>query len=595
MAETTLLLPPPLHDRRDDVALRLQRGAGELAGRLARALGTNHPAAGFLTGLADTAANTVAPQQPVRQPVDRLAAALRLEAVELDLLVLAGLSDEHEGLAALLRELHPNGLPHATSGLAALLAEAGLLPGLPGGPAGRRHMRRLLTDSPLVRSGALRLSGGAFWERSLTMADGLWAALQAEPGWPPGVTEVDNSSAGERPASELADAVRAIGRGDRVLVIAAAVDTATSAGRLAALLDRAGTPAVALRLDRTDTATMAAGWLAAAAAGRTPVFAATEPLGSWPDIAAPIVLATAAELPRSGRHVLHVAVPVERGARRPVVPDGGTRVVPSAGWDDLVLPQPAVGQLQEAVSRVRHGDVVLDRWGFLPGRPGRRGVRLLFCGPPGTGKTLAAEVLAGAIGRELLIVDLSRTVSKWIGETEKNLAAAFDAAERGDYVLLFDEADALFARRTEVGDARDRYANLETSYLLSRLSWFDGVAVLATNLRQNLDVAFGRRLEFVIPFDLPGPDERRRLWRAHLPCAAPLAADVELDQLAAFYPISGALIRNAALGAAYLAADQDEPIGAGHFAHAVHREYRKAGLAYPGPLPDAVPKESSCP
>jgi SpoVK/Ycf46/Vps4 family AAA+-type ATPase len=279
------------------------------------------------------------------------------------------------------------------------------------------------------------------------------------------------------------------------------------------------------------------------------------------------------------------------------VPDGGTRIVPSTGWDDLVLPDPARDQLREAVARVRHGDVVLDRWGFLNGRPGRRGLRLLFSGPPGTGKTLAAEVLAGAIGRELLVVDLSRTVSKWIGETEKNLAAAFDAAERGDYVLLFDEADALFARRTEVGDARDRYANLETSYLLSRLSWFDGVAVLATNLRQNLDVAFGRRLEFVVPFDQPDGAQRRRLWRVHLPPSAPLGADVDLDQVADFYPMSGALIRNAALAAAYLAADAGAPIGAEHLSRAIHREYLKAGLAYPGRLPESSPspKESPCP
>jgi SpoVK/Ycf46/Vps4 family AAA+-type ATPase len=172
-------------------------------------------------------------------------------------------------------------------------------------------------------------------------------------------------------------------------------------------------------------------------------------------------------------------------------------------------------------------------------------------------------------------------VSKWIGETEKNLSAAFDAAERGDAVLFFDEADALFGKRTEVGDARDRYANLETAYLLSRLSWFDGVAILATNLRHNLDQAFTRRLEFVVSFGLPDEAERRHLWRGHLPATAPLADDVDLDQLAARYPVSGALIRNAAVAAAFLAAEATTPICAAHFASAMRREYAKAGRAYP--------------
>lgn len=274
------------------------------------------------------------------------------------------------------------------------------------------------------------------------------------------------------------------------------------------------------------------------------------------------------------------------------VPPGAVLTHPQAAWDDLVLPPDRTRQLREAVDRMRAQPVVVDRWGFLSGRRGARGLRLLFCGPPGTGKTLAAEVIAAELDRDLLVVDLSRLVSKWIGETEKNLAAVFDAAERSGAALLFDEADALFAKRTEVGDARDRYANLETAYLLSRLERFDGVAVLASNLRQNLDAAFARRIEFIVPFDPPDDQARLALWRRHLPAAAPIDSAVDLGELAAMYDLSGALIRNAAVAAAFLAAaeagrngDGGATIGPAHLVHAIRREYVKAGQAFPGPPP----------
>jgi SpoVK/Ycf46/Vps4 family AAA+-type ATPase len=255
---------------------------------------------------------------------------------------------------------------------------------------------------------------------------------------------------------------------------------------------------------------------------------------------------------------------------------------PSADWSQLVLPADRRDQLQEAVDRLRLQSTVLDDWGFLRGRAGIRGVRLLFCGPPGTGKTLAAEAMAGALGTDLLVVDLSRVMSKWIGETEKNLAAVFDSAERAQAVLFFDEADALFGRRTEVADAHDRYANLETAYLLQRLERFDGLAVLATNLRQNIDPAFARRLEFALDFEEPDRAAREAIWRAHLPAAAPLAADVNLYELSALYPVVGALIRNAAVAAAFLAAADGVPIGRTHLVRAMRREYEKAGRAFPG-------------
>jgi hypothetical protein len=282
------------------------------------------------------------------------------------------------------------------------------------------------------------------------------------------------------------------------------------------------------------------------------------------------------------------------------VPVGAVLLHPQASWDDLVLPADHRLQLHEAVERVRAQDRMLGDWGFHLARRGIRGLRLLFTGPPGTGKTLAAEVIAAELGRDLLVVDLSRLVSKWIGETEKNLAAVFDAAERGDAALFFDEADALFGKRTEVGDARDRYANLETAYLLSRLERFDGVAVLASNLRQNIDSAFGRRLEFIVPFDPPDEGDRLRLWQLHLPGSAPVDGAVSLPDLAALYELPGALIRNASIAAGFLAATEkagteESPsslpvITAVHLVHAIRREYVKAGQAFPG-LPPGYPAD----
>jgi hypothetical protein len=261
----------------------------------------------------------------------------------------------------------------------------------------------------------------------------------------------------------------------------------------------------------------------------------------------------------------------------------GVRIVhPTARWEHLVLPVERRRQLREAIDRLLHQGRVLDDWGFLAGRPGARGVRMLFAGPPGTGKTLAAEVLAESLGVDLLVVDLARVVSKWIGETEKNLAEVFDAAERVQAVLLFDEADALFGKRTEVTDAHDRYANLETAYLLSRLERFEGLSILSTNLRENIDAAFTRRLEFVVEFDEPSVEEREALWRCHLPSGAPLAPDVRVAELASLYPIVGGVIRNASVAAGFLASAADGPITRTDLVRAVRREYEKMGRAFPG-------------
>jgi ATP-dependent 26S proteasome regulatory subunit len=197
------------------------------------------------------------------------------------------------------------------------------------------------------------------------------------------------------------------------------------------------------------------------------------------------------------------------------------------------------------IARVRHAHTVLEGWGFAGKVARGGGVAALFSGPPGTGKTMAAGIIARALDLELYQVDLSRVVSKWVGETEKQLARVFEAAEAGHALLLFDEADALFARRTQVRDSNDRYANLETGYLLQRLEGHDGVVVLATNRRQDIDSAFLRRFEVVIEFTAPGVTEREQLWQRHLPAGDRCATDVDPAALARLFELSGGQIRNA--------------------------------------------------
>jgi ATPase family associated with various cellular activities (AAA) len=200
------------------------------------------------------------------------------------------------------------------------------------------------------------------------------------------------------------------------------------------------------------------------------------------------------------------------------------RVEPRVGWDDLVLPEPAVGLLRELVVRVRQRDRVLEGWGLGRWGPGGRGVKALFAGDSGTGKTRSAEVVAGELGLDLYVIDLATVVDKYVGETEKNLDRIFAEADRVNGVLLFDEADALFGKRSEVRDAHDRYANVEVAYLLQRMELFEGLAVLTTNLRSNLDEAFARRLDSIVDFPMPEEGDRRRLWSATWPPACPAAA-----------------------------------------------------------------------
>ena len=252
-----------------------------------------------------------------------------------------------------------------------------------------------------------------------------------------------------------------------------------------------------------------------------------------------------------------------------------SRVVPHATWTDLILPPDPLTQLREICDRMRDAYIVNEEWGF--GSKTNRGISALFAGDSGTGKTLAAEVVAGELGLAVYKIDLSSVVSKYIGETEKNLNTIFTEAHAGNAILFFDEADALFGKRSEVKDARDRYANIEVAYLLQQVEAYDGVVILATNFRHNLDDAFTRRLDFVVDFPFPDGEYRRRIWEVHFPARAPLSPDVNLDEIANQYRLAGGNIRNAALAAAYLAASNGKVITPAHIRGAIRREHQKMG------------------
>lgn len=253
------------------------------------------------------------------------------------------------------------------------------------------------------------------------------------------------------------------------------------------------------------------------------------------------------------------------------------KIPPRYDWNDLVLPEDQLTLLRELVSMVQLRPRVLDAWGLGRKLVGGRGVTALFSGPPGTGKTMAAEVIAGQLGLDLYRIDLSSTVSKYIGETEKNLERVFEEAANSNAILFFDEADALFGKRSEVRDAHDRYANIEISYLLQRMETYDGVTILATNLRANLDDAFARRLDFAVDFPFPEEQYRRRIWQALFPTGAPHKGNLDFDFLARRFRLSGGNIRNILVSAAYLAAADGQVITMSHLLHGARRELQKMG------------------
>jgi len=271
------------------------------------------------------------------------------------------------------------------------------------------------------------------------------------------------------------------------------------------------------------------------------------------------------------------------------------RIVTRYTFDDLVLPETTRSELQLLLAWARFGARVFGSSGTGSRSRRHEGAVALFCGPPGTGKTMAAQVVANALGRDLWRIDLSQVVNKYIGETEKNLERVFTAADADGAILFFDEADAIFGRRTEVRDAHDRYANLETSYLLQRIEDHRGTVILATNLERNIDPAFQRRIPIVAQFPMPGAPERQEIWRRHLDPQR-LAPDVDLAALAARTAMAGGDIRNAAATGAVLAESESVSIGMQHLVIGAFRELRKAGRLVTaddlGPWTQYVPRRS---
>ena len=253
------------------------------------------------------------------------------------------------------------------------------------------------------------------------------------------------------------------------------------------------------------------------------------------------------------------------------------KISPHYTWDDIVLPNHRMQQLREIVSQIKHRAKVYEEWGFGRKLAMGKGLNALFAGPSGTGKTMAADIMAGALGLDLYKIDLSSVVSKYIGETEKNLARIFVEAETSNAILFFDEAYALFGKRSEVRDSHDRYANIEISYLLQRMEEYDGVVILATNLHKNMDDAFVRRMHFTVEFPFPDEVSRRRIWEKIWPAETPRKPDIDLPFMARRFEITGGNIRNIALTAAFLAADNGEVVDMSHLIRATQREHQKMG------------------
>jgi SpoVK/Ycf46/Vps4 family AAA+-type ATPase len=261
--------------------------------------------------------------------------------------------------------------------------------------------------------------------------------------------------------------------------------------------------------------------------------------------------------------------------------DLAQRVEPVATWDDLVLPDAQLATLRQVVAHVGHRLKVFEEWGFAGKSARGLGISVLFTGESGTGKTMAAEVLANALHLDLYRIDLASMVSKYIGETEKNLRRVFDAAEDSGTILLFDEADALFGKRSEIKDSHDRYANIEVSYLLQRMEAYRGLAILTTNLKGALDVAFQRRLRFIVRFPFPDQALRERIWRGSFPSLTPLDR-IDHRKLAQLN-VAGGHIRNIAVNAAFIAAEAGLPLGMNHLLQAARSE----GVKRERPFSDA--------
>jgi hypothetical protein len=341
-------------------------------------------------------------------------------------------------------------------------------------------------------------------------------------------------------------------------------------------------PMAAIEVERARPAEQRDLWQQAIGDGGPPGIAAA--LGAQFDLApsaiAEVVAATAAEAP-IGRDVGSYVRLWDAcvAGTRVRLDQLAQRIEPRAGWDELVLPGAETGLLRQIANQVIHRTRVYEDWGFADRTTRGLGISVLFTGPSGTGKTMAAEVLAKHLRLSLYRIDLSAVVSKYIGETEKNLRRLFDAAESGPALLFFDEADALFGKRSEVKDAHDRYANIEVNDLLQRMESYRGLAILATNMREALDQAFLRRLRFIVTFPFPGTEQRRAIWQGAFPAKARVE-ELDFDRLARL-PATGAMVQNIALNAAFLAAQADRRVSMATVMQAARTEFKKLELPVP--------------
>jgi len=332
-------------------------------------------------------------------------------------------------------------------------------------------------------------------------------------------------------------------------------------------------PAVSFDVARPTPAEQRAAWRTALGSA-TGDAAAIDVVAAQFSLGLPAIRSAAAQADASpGRDVGRAAWDVCRVLSRSRLDDLAQRIETSANWDDLVLPRPEAEAVRRIALHVRHRATVYDAWGFAAKSGRGLGISALFAGASGTGKTMAAEVLANELRLDLYRIDLAGVVSKFIGETEKNLRRVFDAAEDGGAILLFDEADALFGKRSEVKDSHDRYANIEVSYLLQRMEAYRGLAILTTNLKSALDTAFLRRLRFVVQFPFPDAAQRAEIWRRAFPASTPTEG-LDVAKLARLN-VAGGNIRNIALNAAFLAADAGEPVRMSHLREAAKSEYIK--------------------
>ncbi|HEX8244950.1 MAG TPA: ATP-binding protein [Longimicrobium sp.] len=493
-------------------------------------------------------------------------AALRVD--ERILHFLAGVWCMDERLEALLEPLAaPPHLPPTHERLAERVAAA--LAASVGEQAGAAV--QLCGDSPAasraVAAAACALLGASGWTlraadlpRAADARRALLLAWERETVLAPGVLVVEWESAADD--AETQRAVTAFAERAASPVVVASRDPLRTQ-RLLLRVDLPRPPAAEQRMlwER------ALGQGAAAANGRV------DRLVSHFDLDAQGIAAAAAAARADGGQTDGALWDACRTQSRPRMDDLAQRIEAVAGWDDLVLPPAQMQVLREMAAHVRHRSRVYEAWGFAARSSRGLGISALFAGASGTGKTMAAEVLAGELRLDLYRIDLSSVVSKYIGETEKNLRRIFDAAEQGGAVLLFDEADALFGKRSEVKDSHDRYANIEVSYLLQRMEAYRGLAILTTNQKAALDTAFLRRIRFVVDFPFPDAGQRAEIWRRVFPAQTPTE---ELDPARlARLNVAGGNIRNIAVLAAFLAADADEPVRMSHLLRAARSEYAK--------------------